>query len=40
MQKSVASAEAENYSASEMAIEIIYLRSRVRTLLANMQLRQ
>jgi hypothetical protein len=38
MQKSVAlsSAEAENYSASEMAIEIIYLR----TLLANMQLRQ
>jgi hypothetical protein len=38
MQKSVAlsSAEAEYYSASEMAIEIIYLR----TLLANMQLRQ
>ena len=38
MQKTVAlsSAEAEYYSASEMAIEIIYLR----TLLANMQLRQ
>ena len=38
MQKSVAlsSAEAEYYSALEMAIEIIYLR----TLLANMQLRQ
>ncbi len=38
MQKSVAlsSAEAEYYSASEMAIEIFYLR----TLLANMQLRQ
>ncbi len=38
MQESVAlsSAEAEYYSASEMAIEIIYLR----TLLANMQLRQ
>ncbi len=38
MQKSVALslAEAEYYSASEMAVEIIYLR----TLLANMQLRQ
>ncbi len=38
MQKSVAlsSAEAEYYLASEIAIEIIYLR----TLLANMQLRQ
>ena len=38
MQKTVAlsSAEAEYYSASEMAIEIIYLH----TLLANMQLRQ
>jgi hypothetical protein len=38
MQKSVAIslAEAEYYSASEMAIEIIYLS----TLLANMQLRQ
>jgi hypothetical protein len=38
MQKSVAlsSAEAEYHSASEMAIEIIYLC----TLLANMQLRQ
>ncbi len=38
MQKSVAlsSAEAEHYSASEMAIEIIFLL----TLLANMQLRQ
>ncbi len=38
MQKSVAdpAAEAEYYSASEMAIDFIYLR----TLLANMQLRQ
>ena len=38
MQKTVAlsSAEAEYYLASEMAIEIIYLR----TLLASMQLRQ